>query len=286
MHQRQMSPKTGLVTMRYYALVLLEGARLLVPVRAVVNALRYLLNFNVLSKNRRFRMKGSPDGLPLPPPRLIHDVSGVYDQEAFYENGRLGAECIRRTLAKNGLAVEKFGRVLDFGCGCGRVMRHWANVRPTRFHGSDYNPRLVAWCRENLPFAEFNVNGLAAPLPYADGQFDFLYTISVFTHLPEEMQHFWINELRRVLKVGGHALLTLLGIRHSGRMVRDEMASFSAGKLVVRHSAMPGTNTCIVFHPEAYVRTRMIGGFEIVDFIPGGAEDASFQDVYLMRRVA
>ena len=62
--------------------------------------------------------------------------------------------------------------MLDFGCGCGRVMRWWKDLESTRLHGTDYNPYLVAWCRQNLPFAEFSVNGLEAGLDLPDGHFD------------------------------------------------------------------------------------------------------------------
>jgi len=70
-------------------------------------------------------------------------------------------------------------------------------------HGSDYNPRLVRWCRESLPFADFRVNGLQPPLPYADGELEFVYAISIFTHLTEALQDAWLQELARVLAPGG-----------------------------------------------------------------------------------
>ena len=73
------------------------------------------------------------------------------------------------------MAIEQFGSMLDFGCGCGRMIRHWHDLPRRRLHGCDYNPLLVAWCSEHLPFAEFRGNALEPPLPYEDDQFDLVY---------------------------------------------------------------------------------------------------------------
>ena len=74
------------------------------------------------------------------------------------------------------------GSILDFGCGCGRVVRWWRDL-PAEIHGSDFNPTLVRWCRENLPFGVFEVNRPEPPLPYPDDSFDLVYALSVLTHL-------------------------------------------------------------------------------------------------------
>ena len=128
-----------------------------------------------------------PDRLPLPPDNLMRLVMGG-DRwrlpRMFYESGARMASVIRALLDRNGTPIEEFGSMLDFGCGCGRVIRHWKDADVTTICGSDYNPLLVDWCRDNLGFAEFNVNELTPGLPHEDGRFDFIYALSVFTHLP------------------------------------------------------------------------------------------------------
>ena len=54
----------------------------------------------------------------------------------------------------------------------------------------------------------FAVNATMPPLPYPDRFFDFVYSISIFTHLPESMQFAWLGEINRVLKVGGEAVIS------------------------------------------------------------------------------
>jgi hypothetical protein len=102
---------------------------------------------------------------PLPPPALIELVAGSPDGDWFLKSGRMGAESITAILEKNGLALQRMSAFLDFGCGVGRVLRHWSDVEGPRMHGSDYNPALIAWCRANLRFANFNVNPLHGALP-------------------------------------------------------------------------------------------------------------------------
>ncbi|MCP6725914.1 class I SAM-dependent methyltransferase, partial [Klebsiella pneumoniae] len=86
--------------------------------------------------------------------------------------------------------LDSIGSVLDFGCGCGRVTRWWADFEGA-VAGSDVNAEAVAWCRENLGFASFEQNALAPPLDFDDASFDLVYALSVFTHLTEELQLAW-----------------------------------------------------------------------------------------------
>jgi SAM-dependent methyltransferase len=130
------------------------------------------------------------------------------------------------------------------------------------------------------------VNSLAARLDYPDAVFDFIYAISVFTHLTEDLQAPWRDELYRVLKPGGYTLFTFQGSHHQHHLTEGERRDFAAGKLVVQQSRYPGMNTCQVFHPESYVRGLFSDGGDVVDFIPGGATDAGRQDVVIVRRVA
>ena len=253
----------------------LERARLLRPAYRAYEAAKLL---------RPERALRTDDGLPLPPRRLIVRVTGKPDRNWFLESGQLAAGSIRMALMRHGLRVEEFGSLLDFGCGCGRVVRTWRSLPDTAVHGTDYSPDAVAWCRANLAFASFDVNGLEPPLPHADASFDFVYALSVFTHLPDSLQHRWVAELRRVLRPEGVLLLTTHGAAYRRRLSPDELARFDADELVVRWGQVAGTNLCAAFHPERYVRERLADGFDVLDFAPEGAKGNPEQDQYLLRR--
>jgi SAM-dependent methyltransferase len=228
------------------------------------------------------------DGLPYPPPEMVRLVAGISTPHRFYQRfvqgGAQVANRIIKLLARNECSFEHTGAVLDFGCGCGRVMRSWKDLDGPRLHGTDYNPFLVEWCRHNLSFAEFSVNGLEPGLDHADGQFDLVYSYSVFTHLPPEMQRPWLDELMRVTAPGGHLLLTFHGEQTLSDLEEADRDRFAGGELVVvsRHASDYGTNACAAYHPESWIRGEFTAGLEVLDHWPG---DSSFkQDAYLMKR--
>jgi SAM-dependent methyltransferase len=228
--------------------------------------------------------RAAEDGLPVPPPRLIVRVAGTADVGWFLEGGRLAAESVRDALARHGRRIEELGALLDFGCGCGRVTRRWAGLDRTAVHGADANEHAIAWCRANLPFARFVSNGLAPPLDHADESFDLVYALSVFTHLPEDLQNAWARELTRLLRPGGVLLLTTHGERYRDRLTPAERAAFDAGRLVVRWPEGAGTNLCSVFHPRSYVEERLAAGLDVLEFVPEGARGNPHQDLYLLRK--
>jgi ubiquinone/menaquinone biosynthesis C-methylase UbiE len=89
-------------------------------------------------------------------------------------------------------------RVLDFGCGAGRVLRQFVTeAEKAEFWGCDIDMRSVEWVQVNLnpPFRAITCN--AEPgLPFSDGFFTLIYAISVFTHLTDHATG-WLLELRR-----------------------------------------------------------------------------------------
>jgi SAM-dependent methyltransferase len=225
------------------------------------------------------------DGLPLPPAQLRVRVAWTADAHWFLESGRLAEESIRKTLGRHGVAVEALGSLLDFGCGCGRVTRRWVAFESVEVSGSDTNADAIAWCRRNLRFARFDVNGLEPPLAFGDAAFDLVYALSVFTHLTTPLQVAWLRELRRVLRPRGLLLLTTHGRAYYDRLNADERARFDAGDVVVRWGDLPGSNLCSAYHPLASLRA-LAEGFEIVEHVEEGAMGNPRQDQSLLRRTS
>lgn len=244
------------------------------------------LDFRVLCWNAGYRLAGAADRLPIPPARLIYLVANSREISWFLKGGKLGQESILNVLHRNGVRVEDMEAILDFGCGCGRIMRHWKSLKGPRLYGTDYNPDLIAWCQRKLgDLAEFKTNNLRPPLDYADEKFDLIYAISVFTHLTEDLQHAWMNELARVLKPNGFLLITVHGESRLSQLAPEEQRRFRSGQLVIKQEAAVGTNVCGAYYSERYVRDNLAKAFEVVDFIPVGARDAN-QDVFLLRKPA
>ena len=218
------------------------------------------------------------DGMPLPPRRLMVRVAGTADADWFLRSGRAGYDAIAAHVALAGIES-----VLDFGCGCGRVTRYFRG-HAGEVAGSDVNREAVAWCRTNLPFGTFEINGLAPPLVFADASFDLVYALSVFTHLTADLQLAWRDELRRVLRPGGCLLISTHGRSYVPRLEHAERERFEAGELVVRWGEVAGSNLCSAYHPERYLRHTFADGFAFLELEPEGARGNPTQDLVLLQK--
>lgn len=231
------------------------------------------------------RGTAAADGLPLPPARLRTQVGPLHaDPDFFLRSGAHHAELIRGVLSEAGSPVEQLEALLDWGCGCGRVLRHWSALETTRVFGCDITPKMVEWCNENLPFVEAAVNDLSPPLPYDESTFELVYAFSVMTHLSEDLQRAWVDECRRVLKPGGYLLFSTLGEYYVSRdrLAPAERRAFENGELVVLYGRSAGTSLCSAYHPADFVRLELAGEFDVVSFRP--AADDGRHDIHLLRK--
>jgi SAM-dependent methyltransferase len=149
---------------------------------------------------------------PWPGEELVSRVTGFTDPEHFFESGQQSVRDLNRALGVIGRSLESYSTILEFGCGCGRIMlwlEHLAGS--SSLHGVDIDGRAIRWAQANMPYATFSVNEPLPPLAYPDGFFDLVYNHSVLTHLDEEYQDRWLAELRRVTRPGGTILLTVHG---------------------------------------------------------------------------
>jgi SAM-dependent methyltransferase len=218
------------------------------------------------------------DGVPLPPRRLMVRVAGTADADWFLRSGRAGYDAIAAHVS-----LDEIASVLDFGCGCGRVTRYFRK-HEGEVAGSDVNRDAVAWCRANLPFGNFELNGLAPPLVFADASFDLVYALSVFTHLTADLQLAWRDELRRVLRPGGRLLVTTHGRSYLPRLDDEERSRFARGELVVRWGEVAGSNLCSAYHPEPYLRDTFADGFTFLELEAEGARGNPTQDLVLLQK--
>lgn len=171
------------------------------------------------------------DGLPVPSPDLMFLVTHGRDADVFLDCGEADLRLVRRAVEEAGVNLPETGmRVLDWGCGCGRLARFWAaEADKVELFGCDINPTLVSWCQDNIPFGRFSVSPFDPPLTYADGSFDLLYGISVFTHLTFDEHYLWMREIHRLLAPHGVAVLTGHGPTMLPTILAGAQAAYETG---------------------------------------------------------
>lgn len=235
-------------------------------------------------RNKRF-LREHPD-FPVPPEDLAFDAYNTIDWHAYHDGGRHHAEAfagiIRRFARGDAL------KVLEWGCGPGRLIRHMGGLlrdRDPELTGTDYNPRSIAWCRANLPNISFLDNALMPPLSVPDASFDVAYNFSVFTHLSEAVQAAWAAEMWRVLKPGGLLVCSTHGDHYRYLLTTaGEQDLYRAGQVVIQARYGEGRKWFFAIHPPAFVRTTLLRDFEEVQKVPTPPELEMTQDIWIGRK--
>jgi SAM-dependent methyltransferase len=213
-------------------------------------------------------------------------VIGSISPVRFLETGRNQfRELMLPLLQRNGYSLDQFETVMDFGCGCGRILRQLEAIQHGELWGVDTNPSMIDWCHRNLPFANFQVSAQHPPLGFGSETLHFVYARSVFTHLDQPAQDGWLQELTRVMIPAGVLLFTVCGDQFLTYLSADELQRYRRGELVVRNGEKSGTNGCITYHPPSYVGDLLRRyGLTIRDVVPGGQIPDAVQDTYLVTK--
>ena len=121
-------------------------------------------------------------------------------------------------------------RVLDFGCGAGRVLRHFREeAERGEFWGSDIDEASVDWLKEHLsPPVHAILHGEEPPIPASSGHFDLIYAMSVFTHITDNWSA-WVVEMHRLLAPKGLLLATFLGEGMIGALLGERWSDDRIG---------------------------------------------------------
>jgi SAM-dependent methyltransferase len=201
---------------------------------------------------------------------------------------------MRSLLEAAGAEPSGIRAILDIGCGTGRLLTGWHCDDPRRqLVGTDINRELIAWSRSNLAHvARWEVNGVHPPLELASASFDLIVLASVFTHLALDNQRAWLEEVRRLLRPAGHAVITLHGAIYAGLLLDEESAArYDADGYVEKAVGAEGANGYSTFHTERFARA-LFSRFRRVAFFPRGVEGrvahefplAAQQDVYVLAK--
>jgi ubiquinone/menaquinone biosynthesis C-methylase UbiE len=187
-------------------------------------------------------------------------------------------------IQSNGGLVPEGSRILDFGCGSGRMLR-WIpdHVANGEYWGCDTTAKAITWAQAHLgPRFRLFTNLREPHLPFIDRYFDFIYAGSVFSHI-DDLADFWLLELRRVLKANSGLLFVTFQDEHSLELISRQNTAATKGyfqrlydelninkyignsfdKVVVGKTAY----TSQVFYDSAWFKTHLEAYFSTVVII-------------------
>lgn len=217
-------------------------------------------------------MAASSD-LPYPPFELANRVIALpSDDLAGYIHYEMQGRDTRRQLME--LLPDDYSlderAMLDFGCGAGRTLRqfHDEAEHGARLVGCDIDRDSIAWLQANLcPPLEAVRSDVDPPLPFPDGSFDFIWAISVFTHLTDSSAS-WLLELHRLLKPDGLLMASYMGEFNSRQVTGETWDPDRIGMNVLRHDQGWDLGGPMVLMSDWWVDEHWGRAFEILDRKP------------------
>ena len=205
----------------------------------------------------------------MPPLPLANRVGGLEEADdpyAFYE--QVGADTREQILRMLPAGYELEGRrLLDFGCGAGRTLRHFLDEADSaEIWGCDIDDESIDWLQHNLCPPLHVLRNTAAPdrLPFEDGHFDVAWALSVFTHLGDTWAA-WMVELHRVLADDGILIATSIGPQHSEVIAQEPWDEDRIGMNALRHWASWEIGGPMVLHSIWWLRAHWGRAFEILE---------------------
>jgi len=157
---------------------------------------------------------------------------------AFYASGKADAEAFVAALQRGGIHPDQGGRLLEVGCGVGRVTAHLARhakavvgVDISAAHLRLAEQHMQESGIDNVTFSQLRGIDDVAQL----GQFDAVFSVIVLQHNPPPVIVRMLRDLLALLRPGGVAFFQLPTYRTGYRFVIDEYLAHQNEKAMEMH---------------------------------------------------
>jgi len=211
-------------------------------IKAQLMAMGFLNCISEMNETKKemyvFKQKDLSDTEVVPSQHIMQYKSSA---ESHLKSGMNDYKTIMSILNNNGFDFTQDVKVYDFGCADCRVLRHFiSDSTNTNLWGSDIQVEQIKFGIENFAKLNLFANNIEPPLPIKDNFFDFVYALSIFTHLTD-YHTAWIAELGRIVKPEGYMYLTFLDENFAAHF----MEQVKNGK--VTHNTSAGASLLRIF---------------------------------------
>ncbi len=144
----------------------------------------------------------------LPPEEMQRNWTGAAGKVTLLEAMRF-FQAISDYAATYGERINENTKILDFGCGWGRITRYFMrDVSHMNLHGADCFKEALDAAKAQNKWVSFSLTEPMPPTDYHSSMFDIIYLYSVFSHLSEDVHLKFLEEFHRILKPGGLLIAT------------------------------------------------------------------------------
>ena len=174
-------------------------------------------------------------------------------------------------------------RIMDFACGFGRALRFLKYTAPQHtLHASEIQADALDFIRESLGIE--TLLSSAAPADFSPpGQYDFIWVVSLFSHLPDALFSGWLEKLASLLSDDG---LLCFSVRGASQLAAGKTLP-ADGILYERASEISPLDADIygtAYVSDAYVAEKIRATCGDVRFACVKKALANEQDLYFVTR--
>jgi len=191
---------------------------------------------------------------------------------------------LQRVLDHAGKNLYRCRSFLEFACGHGRFTRHLAKVLASgALTVSDVVPGCVAFLQKHWGVRGFESASEPKALSIPE-QYDVVFALSLFSHLPESTWHAWLHRLYGAVAPGGILLMTTHGDEAARKSGVDWGESGFAFFAASESQALRGAEYGTTFTSAQFVRNAITAAAaqSTVTHIPSAFW--SYQDAWVVGR--
>lgn len=179
--------------------------------------------------------------------------------------------------------------VLEWGCGVSRIVRHLPTLLPSSIiFAADINTQMIEWNRQYVNNVNFSLINYQPPTQYLSNTFQFVYAISVFTHIEDNEQENWVKEIHRILGAGGLFLFTTHGKKYFTHLTNTEVRTLNDKGTFTKSYKQKGHRMMSTYNEPKAFSKLLQKYFEIIEYCDGNKNPQKIggQDLWIVKKNA